>query len=545
MIQLFKQVKPEECAFDTETDGLHIKLCRPFFIGFGFKGHSFTWDLTTQPQMNDFVIEAMYACATRSQKFVGWNVKYDLHMMRNAGYEYPGDNVTDGMIYARLAHDAKTVKEGGISLALKDYATRFIDREAKNFESQLKAEKTFIISRLTAQLKHRTGLSKKVLEEYFKDSLFEPSDLEPTVYQGYLDWLANDVPAEMRGKFHGLPESSDVPYTILNRDLVEAYLHYDIIYTLESYWKSKEVALARQQEAAIQIEEQVILPLYRMESVGFKMNKPYIYQAQQQMKDYLLKRREDLKTLAGCELTSSQNKIILDLLQHKFGLSIQSTGKDVLSLEVNRLKEQDPTHPALEFISTLQELRTLEKWYATYVLRLVREAELGDRIYTTVNQCGAVSGRVSSDFQQFPKNPLKDKDGNEIFHPRRMIEVSPDYEYIAYLDYSQIELRVQALYTIFVMGGDLNMCRAYMPFQCISKESGEDFDIHNPEHLRRWNSGEWFLSEATEQHWEPVDVHGATTQSAFPELVVGSPEFKKMRSKGKATNFAKLMDELY
>lgn len=539
MIQLFKQVQPEECAFDTETDGLHIKLCRPFFIGFGFKGHSFTWDLTTQPHMNQFVIDAMYACAMRSEKFVGWNVKFDLHMMRNAGFEYPGNNITDGMIYARLAHDAKTVKEGGISLALKDYATRFIDKSAKNLESQLKTEKTFIISRLTAQLKHRTGLTKKALEAYFKDSLFEPSDLPPEIYQGYCDWLEHDVPPQMRGRFHGLPESDDIPYDILNRDVVEMYLHFDIIFTLESYWKSKVVALARQQQAAIEIEEKVIMPLYRMESVGFQMNKPYIYQAQQQMKDYLSQRRQDLINIAGCEVTSSQNKVILDLLRNKFELPIPSTGKDVLGLEVTKLKENDPTHPALEFIETLQELRTLEKWYSTYVLRLVREAELGDRIYTTVNQCGAVSGRVSSDFQQFPKNSLKDKEGNEIFHPRRMIEVSPDFEYIAYLDYSQIELRVQALYTIFVMGGDLNMCRAYMPFKCISKESGEEFDIYKTEHLRRWNSGEWYLHEAPGQHWEPVDVHGATTQSAFPELAVGSPEFKKMRSKGKATNFAK------
>ena len=539
MIDLFKEVKPDECAFDTETDGLHIKLCRPFFVGFGFKGHSFTWDLTTQPHMNKFVIEAMYACAKRSEKFVGWNVKYDLHMMRNAGFEYPYDNITDGMIYARLAHDAKTVKEGGISLGLKDYASRFIDLNAKYMESQLKDEKTFIIARMTAQLKYRTGLTKKAMEEYFKDSLFTPDDLPEGIRQGYYEWLEHDVPKEMQGRFHGLPSADDIPYTILNRDVVEKYLHYDIIYTLESYWKSKEVALARGQQAALAIEEQVILPLYRMESVGFQMNKEYIKQAEQQVRDYLLQRRQDFKDLAGCEVTSSQNKIILDILQSKFQLPIKSTGRDVLSLEVAKLREQDPNSPALQFISTLQELRTLEKWYSTYVLRLVREAELGDRIYTTVNQCGAVSGRVSSDFQQFPKNALKDKDGNEIFSPRRMIKVSDDFEYIAYLDYSQIELRVQALYTILVMGGDLNMCRAYMPFKCISNVTEELFDDCNTDHIKRWNTGEWYLLEDRSQHWEPVDVHGATTQSAFPELVVGSPEFKKMRSKGKATNFAK------
>ena len=48
-----------------------------------------------------------------------------------------------------------------------------------------------------------------------------------------------------------------------------------------------------------------------------------------------------------------------------------------------------------------------------------------------------------------------------------MIIKSPGYKGIAYLDYSQVELRLQALYTILVGSPDLNLCRAYMPYECV------------------------------------------------------------------------------
>ena len=159
-------------------------------------------------------------------------------------------------------------------------------------------------------------------------------------------------------------------------------------------------------------------------------------------------------------------------------------------------------------------------------------------MYTQINQVGAVSGRVTSNFQQFPRDPILTEDGKELFHPRRMVEISGgDYDGIVYCDYSQIELRFQAMYTILVGDPDLNLCRAYMPYKCHLKD-GTQFDYNNLEHIKRWKE-EWYLDENPEERWEPTDVHGATTTAATG-LRKGDPGFKEARyAIGKRTNFAK------
>ena len=148
-------------------------------------------------------------------------------------------------------------------------------------------------------------------------------------------------------------------------------------------------------------------------------------------------------------------------------LPVQTTNSEELSKLHSDLKHTQPDHPAIEFIEVLQELRTLEKWYSTYIVRFIKDFREEDgKLYTSINQSGTVSGRVTSDFQQFPKDAIVTVDGREIFHPRKMVIAQDgDYDAIVYLDYSQIELRLQAFYTILIGHPDLNLCRAYSPYK--------------------------------------------------------------------------------
>jgi DNA polymerase-1 len=134
-----------------------------------------------------------------------------------------------------------------------------------------------------------------------------------------------------------------------------------------------------------------------------------------------------------------------------------------------------------------------------------------------------------------PKFPLKDFDDNEVFHPRRFILPDKDSS-LYFCDFSQVELRVQAYYTILVGSPDYNLCRAYMPYGCSSKNTWEKFDYNNKEHIKRWNSGEWVNKDGSE--WVKTDLHSETTKKAFPELQEGTLEFDKARYLGKMTNFA-------
>ena len=141
------------------------------------------------------------------------------------------------------------------------------------------------------------------------------------------------------------------------------------------------------------------------------------------------------------------------------------------------------------------------------------------RLYTSVNNNGAVSGRVSCDLQQMPKMGIKETDddgelmldesllddeGEELFHPRRFIVPSDGYK-LYFADMSQEELRCQAYFTILVGSPDYNLCRAYMPYGCVSEPlyGNVSFDYTNPEHLKLSYDWKWYNPDGTE--WEPTD----------------------------------------
>lgn len=174
-------------------------------------------------------------------------------------------------------------------------------------------------------------------------------------------------------------------------------------------------------------------------------------------------------------------------------------------------------------------------------MRFIKDLQNSDRLYTTINQVGTVSGRVTSDFQQFPKDAIKTIDGRELFAPRKMIHATGgQYDSIIYLDYSQIELRFQALYTILVGHPDMNLCRAYMPYQChiVCGKEKIPFNFNEPNCIKHAYDKDWYLDEAPEIKWKATDVHGATTKAAF-DIDESDPEYKHLRYVGKRVNFAK------
>lgn len=557
MIKLFNRLQPKIGAFDTETNGLHITLSTPFLFQFGFldpnsyEGYSFAVDLERQPKLARAVIRVWQDLAKSLDRYLAHNVKFDLHMMANLGEPYVTENLSDTMFYIRYGHDMLTPKNGGPPLGLKDYASRYIDHKAKSHEKLLDSEKSAIAKELNLKLKYRLrncgeppekygarSYTLSVIQQMFKDPIADYTDLPENVKGCYLEWLHQDVPIYLQNKIVGIVESDLIPYNTLNRDNLIKYAHYDIIYTLELYASLNPIVHNRGNDVGIGFEDKLIIPLWEMERVGFKADRDYIERCRVRVKEYIKERRQVLYEIAGQELSIGQHALIKDILNNDLGASVFSTNGDELDLLHSDLVRSGDNPIAVKFIEIVQELRTLEKWYSTYIQRFLKDLQQTDRLHTTINQVGTVSGRVTSDFQQFPKEAIKTVDGEELFHPRRMVIPSGgDYDGIVYLDYSQIELRFQAFYTVLVGNPDLNLCRAYMPYKCVNSQ-GEEFDCSNIDHIQSWNS-DWFLSEDPSQKWIPTDVHGATTEKATG-LSPDHPDFKELRSKiGKKVNFAK------
>jgi DNA polymerase-1 len=248
MKYLFLVDNPKTGGADTETTGLHIKKDKAFLIVFGWLvpgqtgGKVFTF-YPTQENMKIF-----FELAKKLKYFVFHNTKYDLHMMRNAGFEYDGDNLCENMALARLTLEAIPERDGGDSLALKHLGKTYVHPEANKSEKLIKEELKRLngerIKFLTAALKqfdHPTektskGTPKKwgkgLIETFLKDPTHDAEDLPEDVKDVWLDWQE---------------EYPSPTYEDIDRELMIKYAGEDVITMLEFFKKSWPTLIQREQ----------------------------------------------------------------------------------------------------------------------------------------------------------------------------------------------------------------------------------------------------------------------------------------------------------
>ena len=558
MVEMFHQDQPKTGGFDTETDGLHIIFNKPFLIQFGWLvpktnfGRVFVFD----PMPEN--MKVFFELAKKFRYFLGHNIKFDLHMLTNIGY---GDqvlqmrNIYDTLGVARLSLEAIPSQEGGDSLDLKVLGMRYVHPDAAKSEEKIKAElhklKTQRIKILVAALKQfplegeftangrQRYWGKGAIEDFLKDITNEVEDLPDGVREVWLEWQK---------------EYPEPTYADVDREIMIRYGADDIITMLEFFKKAYQTLLAREQTHVLDMESKCLLPLYKMERVGLKVDRAYLEESRRKVKAYIKKLRQEMFDICGERITVGQHAKIIEIYAKKWKIDMENAQRKTMTNIIENF-----TGEPKRLAEIIKRLRSLEKWYPTYIKRFLESSKYDGRAYTQINPYGTVTGRMSSDFQQFPKDALYDEDGNELFHPRKAFVTD---RMTVYIDLSQVELRVQADYTIKVSGGDLNMCRAYMPFQCHRVENGKKilFEFHTLEKRQEWNRYEWYLNENPNEKWHPTDNHSETTHNAlvllgyecvkkyeeyhykgdkepFFKRDIDKDEFKKVRSKGKTFNF--------
>lgn len=581
MEKYFEMDKPIVGGGDTETTGLHITKDKPFLIIFGWNrpghenGRVFTFEPTAR-NMNVF-----FKLAKKLMIFMWWNTKYDLHMMTNDGYRYEHPNLFEGIALARVVVEAKPARMGGDSMGLKHMATEYVHPEAAyaekhimDIKKKIKADRVRILATALKQYDHpsdtklkwvnkATGKgttakwaeanpgqaeqveipvkwSKGRVEDFIKDIMNEPEDLPEEFRDLYIDWLEEYYP-HYSARYGNPKKDLEPTYKDIydyDPEAMRLYAGDDVISMLEFYKKAAPLANYRKQGIVIKRENRLILPLYRMERTGMRVDREYLEESRLNMKRIIKEKRGRVYEIAGREINiSGQSSDIKNTLWEKWNIETEKSDKKAL-------KEVEAEHPGepKEFCSLIRALRRLEKWYSTYCKRILDISHRDGRYYTQISQCSAVSGRVGSDSQQFPKERILTEEGEqyekehgentapremEIFFPRRAFVPSDrgekqGYTAIYYLDYSQIELRNQADYTIKVSGGDLQMCRAYMPFKCKHFITGETYNYKDNDERKRWNEKQltgdsvWLLEDGTP--WTKTDVHAETTHNALLEL---------------------------
>lgn len=486
MSNQFEKDMPSVVGVDTETTGLHQMVAKPFLMSFGWSGYVYTMDMTDK----ELVFNTLKLLA-RSMYLFAHNAKFDYHMFLQYGIsEQWLENApwADSITVARLTNYA----DSEISMSLETLGQLFVDENAK-FGGK-------VIKNAMTELDRYNRKFAKANEVEFVSATYEDVyKIKPDLMKNY---AADDIVIMLKYLDKALPilDEVDPEHKVFNR------------------------------------ERQLISAVARMERVGFKVDVEYAKSARVKFVEYQEKLYNLLYEKAKWKekFTVGQHELIKTIFRDVFGIVLFSCDEKNLKKVVQTSKNED----AVEVARTIIELRTVDKWISTYIDGKLNSMVDG-RIYTSINNSGAVSGRVSSDMQQQPKEGFTDRDGNELFHPRRMFVADDGYR-LFFLDYSQMELRFQAYYTILVMGGDVNLCRAYIPFKCKSILTDEEFDFKDKDMLARWDSGEW-VKEEDGMPWEPTDLHDVTTFKAFPFLNndKSHPQFKHYRKLGKMANFLK------
>lgn len=538
-------------TLDTETTGLHIIKDVAFMCQISTRHNSwlFYFDDLTKAQ-----ILKLRVTLESVEELVLANAKFDMHMCRNAGMDISNCNIGDVLVLASITINPDNIEIK--SKSLKELSAKFVDPKAKTMlgvvDSYYTGLESIVKSERTEWLKeYGLKMTYDNLEKFIKN----PINYGTTVY---------DVRFEALRKVREL--FPDPTYKDVDPIILEEYGYLDSELTYDLYEFMYSLMLKKYNLETYKLEMKILKPIYETEMLGFRLDLEYldeslalvaedykntIFKVRHQMVSNMWHYNGHILNEFGIILSKKnteaefkqlikeykehpQVQILKDYADYLYnnlvsqptlmlryfrmvGNDIESAGKEVLNRLVVDPEVSDETK---RLISLIQHGRTLVKWYATYLLKYKNNA-VGDRYYTQIAQCKAKTGRMSSDFHQFPKAGLENLDGELIFKPRKLIKVNEHAAAIYYFDYSQIELRIQADYTLRWFGGDINLVRAYLPFLCTYRD------------------GKYYYNEHQDQEWTPTDLHSLTTSIAFPHLDPSSKEFKEKRSLGKTTNFAK------
>jgi DNA polymerase I-like protein with 3'-5' exonuclease and polymerase domains len=414
-------------GYDTETTGLNFMKDLPFLVIFGFAKNVYLWD----PDFKE-ATEAMYDIIKKHPKMLfAHNAKYDYHMMYNKGTPIPDEiELSDTITLFRLISDCDDDFQ---SMRLEKLGEKYVDPEAKFAGHEIKK----MIEHMKAERKRYVCTNYKALtgEKSFKEA-----------------WETYSNRVRFITKYHEAFDDYQEPtyYDVFLKDpeLVKNYAVDDVVIMLEFLNKAGSIYAKKYFDSKTNSvdtrtwkrENKLIRGIATMERNGFKVDVDYLIKSHYKVEEFRTKLYEKLHKLTESDWSVGQHTEIKKFFESKFGLNMPKTDKKA----INSLSHHE--NPKVSEIARLIiKLRTVDKWLSTYidgVLNKIIEVDGEWKLYTSLNNNGAISGRVSCDLQQMPKYAINETDddnellldeslneeGVELFHPRKFVIPSNGYK---------------------------------------------------------------------------------------------------------------------
>lgn len=502
----------ESASLNVDTDDINIHDHQPFMVSYIVADEKF--NIIAQnyfyladgqtPAEQDFL-----KYLTAAPTIVGANIKYDIHMLLNYGYPeslFCNKNYIDIQVLARLVinHDKQTDKS--FRTALKALAVRYLGVDSNAEERALKME----LSHLKQQhkIKMRDFFISKGIWDVSQSRTNETKMIND-IYDNWFKCYHNYSRfTKYRREFFTLyPRPSYKDCTNIN-----TYAMIDAVLTFKLFklWYPQAVRL--DQTPPLMRTSEATFPLVLMERKGLSVDLKRLINDRY----LLLKELNKIKIISpidGTEVSADQNAKLKEIYEFESGMQLQNADEKTRKL----IADISPTARIVSY------KKKLGKYLNTYVTRILSKLTVVDndfKVFTQYKLAGTITGRLSSDFQQFPKDSLELETG-DVINIRSWFKVPKGDKYMFFFDYSQLELRLQCEWTNLINGSpDLNMARAFMPYRCIE------------------SNGKYYLEEDPTKEWVPTDLHALTAKSAFPGIDESHPDWKHYRTLGKRTNFA-------
>lgn len=503
--------------YDTETTGLNIKIDKPFLFPYIVldenlkETYRYMFDAKDTKAKNRFI-----EFLKEVEVLVGHNIKFDVNMSLNLGIDsalFKTKKYIDTSVLARLVIDHDTQIDKTFSTALKKLATRYLHKTLNEEEQKLKREFRALIA------KH-----KEKMKQYFIDCGLWDTSLSKTKQTKHINRIYNkwfkyyhEYPQLIRARKTFL--KNNPPPTYADCSNVETYAMLDVDLTKGLFLLFYPQVKQKKQEYAFVRTSNVTYPLIDMERQGLVVDIDQVLHDRAKIIAELA-RVKIIDPRTNTELSIGQHAKLKELYEYESGQNLNSADKATRA----EIEDVSPSARAANYIAKL------DKYLSTYITRVLSDVTKVDgeyRMYSQYNLAGTVTGRLSSNFQQFPKKPLTLEDGYTV-DIRGWFTVPKGYKYMYYFDYSQMELRLQCEWTNIVNGEpDINLARGFSPYKCTEID------------------GEYYLNEDLNTPWKPIDFHSLTAYTAFPDTKKfydrggkEDPDFEPYRTMGKRANFA-------
>lgn len=361
-------------AVDTETTSLRSEEASLVGISVSVKegegfyipvGHAY---LGAPAQMDVKKVLSRLGSALSGVRIIGHNIKYDMLVLRRAGYEMP-QPFADTMLMAHLLDSAQSV-------AMDELALRYLNYRDISYDE------------VTGTGRARVNFSQV---DVMRACQYSGEDAEVTLrLYNHMKPLLEARPALLKSF----------------REMEMPLLHV----------------------------------LYRMEANGVLVDRAVLAEQNRTLSAEMVQMQQDVYTCAGEEFNISSPKQLGQILFEKLAIPYPKKRKAGASYSTAE-EILDAIAPDYDIASLVLRYRELSKLVSTYTEKLQTLIDpKTHRIYTSFNQAGTVTGRLSSSDPNLQNIPARTHEGKLI----RKAFIAPEGCTLVSADYSQIELRLIA-----------------------------------------------------------------------------------------------------